>query len=291
MSKSMTGFAMHSFAWQDYRFELEVRSINHRYLEVNIQLPKSSMQLDLKIRKLLEVWFKRGKINLNIRADNTVFDVTYEIDHKRLQDYVSNLNEITESYGLSDTRPSAYEMIKLPGVLTENSRAQWPEELEIELEKHLNILFKSLSEARIREGSSLAIEIREYLDEIKGICASISDLRNGFDEQCRKRFEERLEAFDHEKIDHQRLHMELALLIEKSDVEEELVRLKSHLELCYELLNKEGPSGKDWNFLCQEFNREINTIGSKSAQLEVSQLVLQAKSWLEKIREQVQNLE
>ena len=156
---------------------------------------------------------------------------------------------------------------------------------------NLNILFKSLSEARIREGLSLAREIREYLDEIKGICTAVSDLREGFDEQCRKRFEERLQAFDHEKIDNQRLHMELALLIEKSDVEEELVRLKSHLELGYELLNKEGPSGKDWNFLCQEFNREINTIGSKSCQLEVSQLVLQAKSWLEKIREQVQNLE
>ena len=85
---------------------------------------------------------------------------------------------------------------------------------------------------------------------------------------------------------------ELALLIEKSvDVEEELVRLRSHLELGHDLLEKDTPIGKDWNFLCQELNREINTIGSKSAQLEVSQLVLQAKSWLEKIREQVQNLE
>ena len=291
MSKSMTGFATHSFTWQSFRFELEVRSINHRYLEANIQLPKSSMQLDLKIRKLLETWFKRGKIHLNIRAENTVFNVVHEVDHKRLQDYISNLNEIKNSYGLSDSELSAYEMIKLPGVLVENGQAHWPEELEFELEKHLNILFKSLSEARRREGLSLAREIREYLDRIKEICHSVNNLRDGYAEQSRVKFEEKLKAFDLEKIDAQRLHMELALLIDKSDVEEELIRLKSHLELGYDLLDKEIPSGKDWNFLCQEFNREINTIGSKSGQLEVSQLVLEAKSWLEKIREQVQNIE
>ena len=156
MSKSMTGFARHSFSWQDFRFELEVRSINHRYLEVNIQLPKSSMQLDLKIRKMLEVWFKRGKISLNVRLDNAVFDVHYEIDHKRLGDYITNLVDIKESYKLSDCAPSAYEILKLPGVLVENSDTQWPEELEIELEKNLSILFKNLSEARSRECLSLA---------------------------------------------------------------------------------------------------------------------------------------
>ncbi|MEE2925423.1 MAG: YicC/YloC family endoribonuclease [bacterium] len=291
MSKSMTGFARHSFSWQDFRFELEVRSINHRYLEVNIQLPKSSMQLDLKIRKMLEVWFKRGKISLNVRLDNAVFDVHYEIDHKRLGDYITNLVDIKESYKLSDCAPSAYEILKLPGVLVENSDTQWPEELEIELEKNLSILFKNLSEARSREGLSLAREIEEYLNQIQKICEAISSLRSGYAEQCRLKFEEKLQAFDSGKIDEQRLHMELAILIEKSDVEEEIVRLKSHLELGHELLSKDGPSGKDWNFLCQEFNREINTIGSKSGQLEVSQLVLKAKSWLEKIREQVQNLE
>ena len=291
MSKSMTGFARHSFAWQDFRFELEVRSINHRYLEINIQLPKSSMQLDLKIRKMLEVWFKRGKINLNIRLSNAVFDVHYEIDHKRLGDYISNLIDIKESYKLSDCAPSAYEILKLPGVLVENTDTQWPEELEIELENNLSILFKNLSEARSREGLSLAREIEEYLNQIQKICEAISSLRSGYAEQCRLKFEEKLQSFDSEKIDEQRLHMELAILIEKSDVEEEIVRLKSHLELGYELLSKDGPSGKDWNFLCQEFNREINTIGSKSGQLEGSQLVLKAKSWLEKIREQVQNLE
>ena len=287
----MTGFARHSFSWQDFRFELEVRSINHRYLEVNIQLPKSSMQLDLKIRKMLEVWFKRGKISLNVRLDNAVFDVHYEIDHKRLGDYITNLVDIKESYKLSDCAPSAYEILKLPGVLVENSDTQWPEELEIELEKNLSILFKNLSEARSREGLSLAREIEEYLNQIQKICEAISSLRSGYAEQCRLKFEEKLQAFDSGKIDEQRLHMELAILIEKSDVEEEIVRLKSHLELGHELLSKDGPSGKDWNFLCQEFNREINTIGSKSGQLEVSQLVLKAKSWLEKIREQVQNLE
>ena len=291
MSKSMTGFARHSFSWQDFRFELEVRSINHRYLEVNIQLPKSSMQLDLKIRKMLEVWFKRGKISLNVRLDNASFDVHYEIDHKRLGDYITNLVDIKESYKLSDCAPSAYEILKLPGVLVENSDTQWPEELEIELEKNLSILFKNLSEARSREGLSLAREIEEYLNQIQKICEAISSLRSGYAEQCRLKFEEKLQAFDSGKIDEQRLHMELAILIEKSDVEEEIVRLKSHLELGHELLSKDGPSGKDWNFLCQEFNREINTIGSKSGQLEVSQLVLKAKSWLEKIREQVQNLE
>ena len=165
------------------------------------------------------------------------------------------------------------------------------EELEIELVKNLNILCESLSDSRNREGASLAREIREYLDRIKEICSDVSAFREGYGEQCKHKFNERLQAFDHEKIDEHRLYMELALLIEKSDVEEELVRLRSHLELGHDLLEKDTPIGKDWNFLCQELNREINTIGSKSAQLEVSQLVLQAKSWLEKIREQVQNLE
>ena len=291
MSQSMTGFARHSFTWHDYRFELEVRSINHRYLDISINLPKSSMQLDMKIRKLLESWFKRGKIQLNIRADNTAFDVSYAVDHKRLSDYMSNLNQIKESHGLHEYTPSAYEMIKLPGVLIDNCQMQWPEELEIELVKNLNILCESLSDSRNREGASLAREIREYLDRIKEICSDVSAFREGYGEQCKHKFNERLQAFDHEKIDEHRLYMELALLIEKSDVEEELVRLRSHLELGHDLLEKDTPIGKDWNFLCQELNREINTIGSKSAQLEVSQLVLQAKSWLEKIREQVQNLE
>ena len=291
MSKSMTGFAKRTFTWQNSRFDLEIRSINHRYLEMNIQLPKSSMQLDLKIRKMLESWFNRGKIQLNIRADNAGFEVGYEVDHNRLGDYITNLGEIKKSYKLSDSSPSAYEMIKLPGVLVEKVQSQWPEALEDELAKNLNTLFKDLSQARHREGLSLVKEIKEYLGQIKTICSNISSLRENYGDECKQKFEEKLLAFDQEKLDEQRLHMELALLIEKSDVEEELVRLKSHLDLGYELLVKDGPIGKEWNFLCQELNREINTVGSKSSQLEVSQLVLQAKSWLEKIREQVQNLE
>ncbi len=287
----MTGFAKGTFTWQNSRFDLEIRSINHRYLEMNIQLPKSSMQLDLKIRKMLESWFNRGKIQLNIRADNAGFEVGYEVDHNRLRDYITNLGEIKESYKLSDSSPSAYEMIKLPGVLVEKVQSQWPAALEDELAKNLNTLFKDLSQARHREGLSLVKEIQEYLGQIKTICSNISSLRENYGDECKQKFEEKLLAFDQEKLDEQRLHMELALLIEKSDVEEELVRLKSHLDLGYELLAKDGPIGKEWNFLCQELNREINTIGSKSSQLEVSQLVLQAKAWLEKIREQVQNLE
>ncbi len=291
MSKSMTGFARRTFTLQDSRFELEVRSVNHRYLEVSIQLPKPSMQLDLKIRKMMETWFKRGKIQLVIKADNPGLQVGYELDHNRLRDYINNLSEITDCYQLRDSCPSAYELIKLPGVLVEKPQSHWSEILEDELEKNLNALFQDLSQARLREGLSLIKEIEQYLTQIKTICSTISSLREAYGDECKQKFEEKLSAFNQEKLDEQRLYIELALLIEKSDVEEELVRLNSHLDLGFELLAKDGPSGKEWNFLCQELNREINTIGSKSSQITVSQQVLKAKSWLEKIREQVQNLE
>ena len=144
---------------------------------------------------------------------------------------------------------SAYEIIKLPGVLVENSETQWPERAGNRIEKNLSILFQNLSEARrSREGLSLAREIEEYLNQIQKICDAISALRSGYAEQCKLRFEEKLQAFNSQKIDEQRLHMELMILIEKSDVEREIVRLRDHLELGIELLNKDGPIGKDLEF-------------------------------------------
>lgn len=291
MSKSMTGFAKRSFTWQDSRFELEVRTVNHRFLEVHLHLPRYSMELDQKLRRKVETCLHRGKVNLNIRVDGGDLSVDHELDEKRLEKYVTHIRQIEQRYDLEVSKFSAFDLVNLPGVLVEKVEANWPDDLEQALMSNLGSLLLELNEARSREGLELDGEIRNYLAEIDGIRQEIVELRDSFRLDLKSKFESKLKSFEQSVIDEQRLCMELAFIIEKSDVEEELVRLKSHLELAGELLSRSEPTGKEWNFLCQELNREINTIGSKSSQLKVSQLVLQAKSWLEKIREQVQNIE
>lgn len=291
MPKSMTGFAKRTFSWEDARFELEIRSINHRYLELHLHLPRYSMELDQKIRKKIESKLHRGKVNLNIRSESSSFEINYELDEDRLDDYIKQMRLIEARYELLATGFSAMDLVKLPGVLIEKSELSWPEALEDILNSNLDALLDELNETRLREGLRLASEIEFYLQQIERICDSICRLRESFREESKLKFESKLRSYEQAIIDEQRLHMELAFIVEKSDVEEELVRLKSHLGLARDLLKSDDSTGKDWNFLCQEFNREINTIGSKSNQLEISQLILQAKSWLEKIREQVQNIE
>lgn len=291
MSKSMTGFAKRSFTWQDSRFELEIRSVNHRFLEAHLHLPKYSMELDQKLRKKIETYLHRGKVNLNIRVDGSDLDVSHEIDKNKLEEYITQIRQVEQQYDLVACQFSALDLVNLPGVLVEKSEDKWSDDLEQMLMSNVESLLVELNDARSREGLELANGIRNYVAQIDQIRQEILSLRDSFGEDFKNKFESKLKSFEQSVVDEQRLNMELAFLIEKSDVEEELVRLKSHLELANDLLCRSDPTGKEWNFLCQELNREINTIGSKSNQLKISQLVLQAKSWLEKIREQVQNIE
>jgi uncharacterized protein (TIGR00255 family) len=288
----MTGFGRGEMESGGRVWTVEVRCVNNRFLDVKIKLPRGYSALEEKIRKTIAAYHQRGRVDLvfNVQGDfSDLHKVT--ANNELAAEYRRTLATMAQKLGITDDTTLS-QIASCPGVLStdqqeENLEIVWPV-----IEQALKSALQSCEVMRLQEGDSLHRDLRERIDSFAGIIAQIDALVPHLLEKRMRSLQEKLEkllgTFD---LDPVRLHQEAAIMADKTDITEELVRLRSHLQQFYTFLKEEDTVGRKLDFLLQEFLREVNTLGSKINDAETAHFVVDLKSELEKIREQVQNIE
>lgn len=292
MLQSMTGFGRAEAQTEAWQVAVEVNTVNHRYIDISVRLPRRYIALEHRIRKLVKERFSRGRFEVNFsitsidgRGRRLVADEGLASEAVRL------LRKLEADHGLT----GGIDVNTLLG-LREILRV---EEGEEDLDELWEILMPALTEAldalssmRAAEGEALGADIASRLEAMRKLAGELSGRLPEVQAEHRAALEERIEnLLSDVPVDPQRLAQEVAYLADKSDVSEEVTRLESHLKQLEGLLEAEEPVGRKIDFVIQEMNREVNTVSSKVSDLEVARLVIELKSEQEKIREQVQNVE
>ena len=289
---SMTGYGRGEGSAGELKIVAEIKAVNHRYSEIVIKQPRQYLALEEQIKKLLATHLKRGRIEVFIKAqalrDN---QTSIRLNQELAIQYHRDLSALAQKLD-ADYTLDIYQLVLLPGVLVE-------EEAEADLQAVWPVMQKALEEAisqhmsmRRTEGERIRLDMLEKLEVLKGKTSAIAERSGGVLEDYRRKLTSRIaELTEGVDINAERLSQEVAYFAEKSCIDEELVRLSSHFAQFEQIVNSTGDIGRKLDFLVQEMNRETNTIGSKANDLTIAQLVVEMKSELEKIREQVQNIE
>lgn len=291
MIKSMTGFGKNNLAINDRNYQVEIRSVNHRYLDINIKMPRQLTYLEETIKKAISTKIKRGKIDVSISFENNSTEGrNVKINTEIAKMYIEQLRELAEEENiLSDIQVT--EITKLPDVLNINID-QDDDTIKQELLESVSIATDNLIEMKQAEGNKIAEDLIRRINYIEEKILKISELSTGLIEEYVVKLEERIkEILKTDIIDKSRIAQEVVIYADKTSIEEEITRLKSHIIQFRNLLKEEEPVGKKIDFLIQEMNRETNTIGSKANNLEIVNGVIDIKTELENIREQIQNIE
>ena len=290
--KSMTGFGRAKKEINNRVYTIEIKSVNHKYNDINIKLPRSLSYLEEKIKKELNSNIERGKVDVFISFENYSNDGKQVIINNDLvNEYMKQLKILAEENNLSLNIP-ATEITKLPDVLSLKEDELSEEIIENELIDVLKEVILAFSSMREIEGNKIKEDLNIRIDDVANNVEKISECSKGLIEEYGKKLNQRIkEILKTDIIDESRLAMEVVLYADKCSVEEEITRLRSHIIQFKELTNQTKPVGKKLDFLIQEMNRETNTIGSKSASLDITNLVVDIKTEIEDIREQVQNIE
>lgn len=294
MIKSMTGFGRGEYSDGKRGVIAEIKTVNHRYADISVKMPKRYSFAEEKIKMLVKEQVKRGKAELSIIVENiTEGDITVNLNMPVAEQYINNLQEIKERYGL--TGEIDLKLVSsMPDVLKVLPDVEDEEEVSAVICKAVERAAANLDEMRIREGDRLAEDLLMRGEMIRDIVKKISARAPLVAEEYKDKMESRIQELLEGKVDvpEERILIEAAVFADKANITEELVRLDSHMEqLRNFLINSSGTVGKKLDFLVQEMNREANTIGSKANDLEITSLMLETKSEIEKIREQVQNIE
>ncbi|MGG3282647.1 YicC/YloC family endoribonuclease [Paenibacillus solani] len=295
MSLSMTGYGQSAVDLQGYKISFEVKSVNHRYCEIAIRMPREWACFEDSLRKAVQSRIGRGRIDVYINKENNGESTSAVLNHAMVQAYLHAAEDL-KSYGIKGDL-AVRDILSLPDVLISPSgfsmdEAQqkiWNDALLQGLEQALD----GLLQMRSREGAFLARDIEQRLGRLELLHQEMTELAPEVPNEYRKRLRQRIESLDDGSlaVDEHIFGLEVALFAERSNVEEELIRLRSHFEQCRGLLRQEGPVGRKLDFLIQEMNREVNTIGSKANHLTLVNRVVEMKAELEKIREQAANVE
>lgn len=292
MPRSMTGYGRGECAMAGVHVTIEARSVNHRFCEVVSRLPRALMVLEDRIRKTVTQYIARGRVELSVSME--LVDgrqKTVKVNLPLAHDYLAALNALRSELGL-DEPVRLSDITSLPDVLTFEENIADPEEAWVLVSSALCSCMESLQAMRQKEGENLAADIAGRVEKIACLLNDIERRAPAVVEEYREKISRRLaELLPPGTIDEQRLTMEVVLVAERSNITEEIVRAKSHLSQVAASLKSEGAIGRKIEFLLQEINREITTISSKSPDLSIAEAVVIIKGELEKIREQIQNLE
>lgn len=289
--RSMTGYGRSRMEMDGRETTVEVKTVNHRFLDISFRMPRSLSFLEEPIRKALAARMSRGHVDVyltycNARADARVVNV----DLSLLQAYQKALSQMREAGHLvDDMKLSAYA--RLPDVLTVSEQEEDQAAVTALATAALNRALDDLIAMREREGSRLGDDMDAKLAHLDQLRAQIAARAPRVTVDYRDRLKARIEQLMEGPPDEQRLVQEVALFADRAAIDEELVRLSSHIAQISALIRSGEPVGRKLDFLVQELNREINTIGSKASDLEIASYVVDAKSEIEKLREQVQNIE
>ena len=292
MIKSMTGFGRYEAQEGTRKFTVEMKSVNHRYMEANIKMPKRFNIYEASIRTLLKNYIQRGKVDVFITYEDTGECVTNVKYNKELAaQYLGYLKQMAEDFGLEeDVRVST--LSRFPDVLVEDEASEDEEELWKLLETAITKASEAFVETRIKEGENLKndllIKLDGMLEHVDYIEKRSPELLKEYTEKITAKVQEMLQDAH---IDEGRIATEVTLFADKVCVDEEIVRLRSHIEATRNVLNEGGSVGRKLDFIAQEMNREANTILSKANDLNTSDHAIELKTDIEKVREQIQNIE
>lgn len=292
MIKSMTGFGRCEVSENNRKFTVEMKSVNHRYLDIAVKMPKKLSSFESAIRSELKNYISRGKVDVYVTFEDLSENTSgVRYNRETAAAYLKYLRQMADEFGLDDdVRVST--LSKYPEVFTMEETEEDDEALWKELQKAVRGAAEMFVQTRIAEGENLRKDMIEKLDGMLSLVDFIAERSPKIISEYRERLEEKVkELLGDNTVDEARLLTEVTIFADKVCVDEEIVRLRSHIETTKSALLKGGSIGRKLDFIAQEMNREANTTLSKSNDLEISNCAIELKTEIEKIREQVQNVE
>lgn len=293
MIRSMTSFGRSNSEEGKKRvFTVEMKSVNSRYLDVNIRMPKSIISLEEEIRKMISNSLNRGKVDvfINIKNYNEGVGVP-KVDINLAQGYLQCLKEIEEKLNIKNDI-SVMQIARFPEVITMIEEEDKIDEIWEELKPLISSSLDMMINMREVEGEKLKEDILIKINQIEDLVSKVEEFADSIPKVFKQKLEERLkDLLGNVEVDENRIATEVCILADKATVDEEIIRLNSHINQVRETLKLNEPIGRKLDFIVQEMNRETNTIGSKSSDIKMTNIVIDIKNILEKIREQVQNIE
>jgi len=288
---SMTGFGRGEASNGNLTVVVEMKSVNNRYRDVQIRLPRSYGAVEARIQKALKARFSRGRIDVFVRRQMTGSDQTVRADPLLAEHYLQAAQMVSQRLARTDeTIPTSW-VLDQPGVLV-TTEAETDALSEWDLASTaLELAADELEQMRAEEGRALKVDLGKHLTRVTELRAEVASHASGLVDRLHARIEERITRLVNDQIEPGRIAQEAAMLADKADVSEELARISSHCSQFAEALAASEPVGRKLDFLLQELNREINTIGSKAAETEMANRVVDMKSVLERMREQAANVE
>jgi uncharacterized protein (TIGR00255 family) len=291
MVKSMTGFGRAEATQGSYQILVEMKSVNHRFCEINIRMPKQFLAMEETMKKVVSSYLQRGRIEIFITIEGQdTQDKHLNVDWELLSAYIDSIHKVKDRYQISGSI-EINDILKLENVFTIMETQTGMEAIGELLLEQIHSASKQLVAMRSAEGDQLKKDIITHLNFIGTMSEQLSELGPTVVEAYRLRLEKKLKEYLGSQIDEQRILAEAAIFADKADINEELKRINSHLGQFTQSLHSTGPVGRKLDFLVQELNREVNTIGSKANNANIANLVVEMKACLEKIKEQVQNIE
>ncbi|MBQ5431660.1 MAG: YicC family protein [Lachnospiraceae bacterium] len=292
MAYSMTGFGHYEYQEENEKLTAVIHSVNHRYLDLSVKLSKKLSAHEMQIRNQIKQKLSRGKVDVTISYESTGSakeEICYNPD--RAKCYIESLRSMAEDFGIPDDI-SVTKIARLPDVFEIVAVPEDEEHLEEMTRKVLEGALAAFLENRSQEGSRLACDLNEKIDEMEQLVLAVEEREPQIIEEYKSRLRGKIDdLLEDTQIDESRLAMEVTIMADKLCVDEEMVRLKSHIAEARSTLGSSGDIGRKMDFLAQEMNREANTILSKSTDVTVADLGISIKTLIEKIREQIQNLE
>ena len=292
MVRSMTGFGRGEYADDMIRITVEMKAVNHRYSDFTIKMPRSFNEYETNLRNILKEDIARGKVDVYITLNKLKgSDVTVKYNEEVAAEYISYLKEIHKKYDFADGMTEAV-VARLPEVFTLEEKETDKEKIYPKLETALREALQQFLAAREKEGENLKKDMLEKLDRMRLLVSEIEKLSPGIVEEYRNKLKEKIaDLLGDTSIDEGRIAMEVTMYADKVCVDEEITRLKSHVDRTKDVLEAGGAVGRSLDFIIQEMNREANTILSKSDELKVTDMGIELKTLIEKLREQIQNIE
>ena len=289
---SMTGFGRAEVSSPVGSLSIEVTSVNNRFLEMSVRLPRQLSLLEMQIRELISSKVNRGQINLTVSLDDTEAAVQRTLINSRLAAaYAKQLKALQKELKLAG-EVTMHDLVLVPDILKPDKERVDHDQVWKLVEKALTKALTDLVAMRKKEGAAMANDMQQRLTAMKKAIGEIEKKSSGAIEIYREKLTQRINALlEPAQRDHLRLEEEIALFAERTDITEECTRLKSHIDLYQQALKMKEPAGKRLNFILHEMNREANTIGSKCSEFAISSLAISLKEEIEKLRELVQNVE
>lgn len=292
MIKSMTGFGRSEIVKGNRKISVEIKSVNHRYLEAGIKMPKKLNVFESRMRDLLKKYATRGKIDIFINyEDDSESQVNLKFNQNIADEYMAIFNNMSEKYNLKNDM-TVVGLARFPEVITMDEVQEDEEELWHFIEEAMKAALEQFVNTRILEGENLKKDLLGKLDHMEELVAFVEKRSPEIMKEYRSKLESKVkELLGDTTIDESRIATEVIIYADKICVDEETVRLRSHIEHARKCLNEDGGIGRKMDFIAQEMNREANTTLSKANDIEISNAAIDLKTEIEKVREQIQNIE